>query len=165
MASAVNYASELAASQLIIASPWWGMILREESGWLRRAKRIHAAVNTQALAFNHASGDILRIFVNSVPAKNDFVTAVARECAQSLNAMANVFTVISVFLKKILDGHDNVVMLESLSTNPFMVNIANLGELLGIARYECSCTAEFFEARFPLLQQAIQTQVVENQEL
>ena len=162
MASAVNYASELAASQLIIASPWWEMILREEAGWLRRAQRIHSAINTQSLAFNHASGDILRIFVNSVPPKNDFVTAVARECAQSLSAMANVFTVISVFLKKILDSHDNVLMLESLSANPFMVNIANLGELLGIARYECSCIAEFFEKRFPLLQQAIQAKVVEN---
>lgn len=151
--------SDVLASQLIVASPWWQMILREEAGWLRRAQRVHACIHTQALAYQSAADDIKRMFVTCEPSKDAHVCSVARECAASMSFMANKFVSINVHIKRLLDGHNDVLMLEQQSQNPFMSYIQCIGELLQIARYECMYVADIFEKRFPLLQEAIQASI------
>ena len=90
------------------------------------------------------------------PPKNDYVSALARECSKSLIVMGNGFASINVFIKRILDGHNDVLLLEKNVQNPFMIHVHCIGELLQIARYECMCVADIFEKRFPLIQAAIQ---------
>lgn len=154
--SSVSYASELSAAQLVVSSPWWPTIMREETGWLRRAQRVHTAVNAQAHAFYGSAADIKRYFVTAQPPKNEYVVALAQECSNAMVAMGNTFVVISTMLKRILDSHNTVLLLEKHTQDPFMANIWNVNDLLSIARAECSMTAEFYETRFPLLASAVQ---------
>lgn len=154
----IVYAPDALAAQLIVSTPWWAMIMQEEQHWEARATRVLQAVSLQADAFFQAARDIMRLYTHSMPPKPLQIMVIAKSCADDFKAMGNTFLLIVVTLQRVIDANNCIKMLEIQASDRFLCAAPTAGQLLALcqaARKECACSADFFEKRFPLLQDAV----------
>ena len=152
----MDAARELFACELCVATPWWSAMLLSTPGWPARGVALKENTHRQADAFVLYATILRDTFGGGTTYHEQHVMNLASCLANDMDAFAATLRGISCMVARVVELSERADRIEAHNADPWFARFSEKIAELGIsARRECTQIAAFFEARYPLLREAL----------
>lgn len=152
----LDAAREHFACELCVAAPWWSTLLFATPGWPARGAALKDNTRRQAEVFTLYATILRDTFCGAPGFHEPRIVDLAGRLAHDMDAFASTLLGISCMIARVIELSDRADRIEAYSADPWFARFAEKTAELGMnARRECMEIAAFFEARYPLLREAV----------